>query len=80
MVKSISIDRFTYFLSAPKKGIKKLKLCQEVEVVINDIIEEQYLKAKRPPITKFHKIIEENCRNAGLKTPHYNTVRPMSLS
>ncbi len=55
------------------KGTKKLS--DEVEKIIREVIETEYLtKQKKAPI-KVCREVERRCRKANLKPPHPNTVR-----
>lgn len=62
----------------PKRG--KLKLDLETESLLKQVIHEYYLTAQKPSVIKVFEEIGIRCRQAGLVTPHYNTVRKRVLN
>jgi putative transposase len=57
----------------PRKGSKQLS--PEVEAIIEKNIEESYLKEHQPPPTLFFERVEDQCKLAGIVSPHRNTLR-----
>ncbi|MCJ1880673.1 Mu transposase C-terminal domain-containing protein [Pseudomonas nitroreducens] len=51
-----------------------LRLCEEVEFVINKNIQEHYLGRERKKISKVHSYIQAECKELGLEEPHINTI------
>ena len=62
----------------PKRG--KMKLDLETERILKQVIHEYYLTAQKPSMIKVFEEICIRCRQAGLVSPHYNTVRKRILN
>lgn len=62
---------------SPKKrsDAGRKKLSAEVETIIDQCIEVEYLTKQKKSVAAVHKIVRLECRNAGLDAPHINTVR-----
>ena len=58
-----------------RKGAGEKKLDQEIEAIINATIKEVYLTKRKRSVMKTFKEVKDRCKKAGLKPPHYNTVR-----
>lgn len=52
-----------------------LKLDPQLEAIIAATIEEEYLTKQRKSVPHVYSEIKRQCRNAGLTTPHINTIR-----
>ena len=59
----------------PNGGRGKSRLSEEVEVILQATIEDEYLNVQRPNIQQTCVEVARRCRNAGLPPPHPNTVR-----
>jgi putative transposase len=59
----------------PDGGRGKSRLSQEVEAIINDTLENYYLKQQKPSAQKTCLEVIRLCRQVKLKPPHPNTVR-----
>lgn len=55
------------------KGSKKID--EGVEVILQKVIDEEYLTRQQKSPVKVHEYVVKLCRNAGLKPPHLNTIR-----
>ncbi|GEK09035.1 Mu transposase C-terminal domain-containing protein [Pseudoalteromonas peptidolytica] len=51
------------------------KLSSEVEKIIDECIENEYLNKQRKSVAAVHRLVQLECRKEGLKAPHVNTVR-----
>lgn len=51
------------------------KLSSEVEKIIDDCVENEYLNKQRKSVAAVHRLVQLECRKEGLKAPHVNTVR-----
>ncbi|WP_432454849.1 Mu transposase C-terminal domain-containing protein [Agarivorans sp. QJM3NY_29] len=51
------------------------KLSKEVEAIVMDCIESDYLSKQRKSITNLYTEIRRQCRNANQSCPHVNTIR-----
>lgn len=62
---------------APSRRVKRSKkIDKQVEAIMQDVIENDYLNTQKITIVKTADIIARRCKKAGLKkTPHKNTVR-----
>lgn len=62
---------------APKtrKDSGSKKLPKESEAIVSACIEEEYLSKQRKSVSNLFIEIKRQCRNAGVTTPHVNTVR-----
>jgi putative transposase len=56
-------------------GRGKSRLSEEVEAIINDTLENYYLKQQKPSAQKTCLEVIRLCRQARLKPPHPNTIR-----
>ena len=56
-----------------KKGPRS-KLSEEVKKIIENEIKTYYLTTQKPKVKDLYLRIKEKCIDAGLKSPHYNTV------
>lgn len=59
--------------SAGGKG--KARLHPEVEKILQNTIQDYYLRSQKPSVQKTCKEVLRRCRNAGVDCPHPNTVR-----
>ncbi|OHU90834.1 MULTISPECIES: Mu transposase C-terminal domain-containing protein [Pseudoalteromonas] len=51
------------------------KLSSEVEKIIDECVENEYLNKQRKSVAAVHRLVQLECRKEGLKAPHVNTVR-----
>jgi putative transposase len=59
-----------------KRGGKgKTRLDKQVDIIIDEVINEQYLTKQRLAVKYIHKEIAERCKSENLKVPHINTIR-----
>lgn len=56
-------------------GKGKYRLAPEVDLIIEETIQKEYLTSQRKPLSKVYQSVVSSCRRAGLETPHPNTVR-----
>lgn len=56
-------------------GKGKTRLSPEVDLIIKDAIQKQYLTEQRKPLAKVYQSIVSSCKQAGLTVPHSNTIR-----
>lgn len=65
-----------------KKGpsVGYSKLSPEIDAIIKRIIDEEYLTSQRKSISNAFTKVAIQCKNAGLKAPHFNTFRNRILS
>jgi putative transposase len=67
----------TLMVLAPKKRSDsgRKKLAGEVEAIINQCIESEYLNKQKKSVAAVYKVIQLKCRKAELNCPHVNTIR-----
>ncbi|HQQ63868.1 MAG TPA: Mu transposase C-terminal domain-containing protein [Pseudomonadales bacterium] len=59
--------------TGPKQG--STRLSPEVDAIITKCINENHLTQNQPPPMHFFEAVEDQCKLAGLKPPHRNTLR-----
>jgi putative transposase len=56
-------------------GRGKARLAPEVDAIVKQAIQSEYLTSQRKPLAKVHQVVVSQCRRAGLEVPHPNTIR-----
>lgn len=56
-------------------GKGKTRLSPEVDQIIQEAIQQEYLTAQRKPLSKVYQSVVSSCRRANLDVPHPNTIR-----
>lgn len=56
-------------------GKGKTRLYPEVEKILQNTIQDYYLRSQKPSIQKTYEEVMRHCRNAGIDCPHPNTIR-----
>ena len=59
----------------PQGGRGKPRTDPLAEAIVSELIDEKYLTAQRPRISRLMRDVEIRCRRAGIRAPHANTVR-----
>ncbi|QFT34859.1 MULTISPECIES: Mu transposase C-terminal domain-containing protein [unclassified Vibrio] len=64
-------------LISKKTGIAKgtEKLSEQVNLIINDVIQNEYLTSQKKSIASVCREIDKRCKRLGIKPPHPNTIR-----
>lgn len=56
-------------------GKGKTRLPAEVDQIIQDTIQQEYLTTQRKPLSKVYQSVVSQCHQAGFDIPHANTIR-----
>lgn len=67
--------RLTSLVPKQRRDKGSRRLAPEVESIIRDAVDEEYLTSQRKPVSRLCNEIRRRCLNAGLTPPHPNTVR-----
>lgn len=70
-----SHDRVSALLPRERSDKGTKKLLAEVELVISNVIETEYLNKQKKSVSNIFREIKKLCNAAGLPAPHANTVR-----
>lgn len=70
-----SHDRVSALLPRERSDKGTKKLSAEVELIISNVIETEYLSKQKKSVSNIFREIKKLCNAAGLPAPHANTVR-----
>lgn len=70
-----TVGKISVFLRGERKDKGKKLLSGEVEKIISDVIESQFLNKQRWSPAKICREIDKLCKRQKLEPPHFNTIR-----